>query len=90
MVNIEANAVGTPVVAYKSSGLIDSVKDKASGVLCKENTPEELAGEVVNLLNSEKEYIDLVDGALSWSKNFFWRRSIKRSLNLIINIAKGK
>ena len=43
LVNIEANAVGTPVVSYRSAGLVDSVKDGVSGVVVKDNTPLKLA-----------------------------------------------
>jgi len=89
LVNIEANAMGTPVVAYRSPGLVDSVKDSQSGILCKENTPEELAKEVFNLLNNPKTFKKLQKGAISWSKNFSWQRSRKLSLKLIDKIAKS-
>ena len=50
LVNIEANVVGTPVVAYPSQGLVDSVKDGVSGVLTKNSTPENMAQEIEKLV----------------------------------------
>lgn len=86
LVNIEANSVGTPVVAYRVSGSVDSVKDGVSGILCKENTPEELAKDVDEILNSNKLYKKLQKGTISWSKNFSWEKSRKLSLKLIENL----
>lgn len=82
LVNIEANAVGTPVVAYKSPGLIDSVKDGVSGVICKSNSPEEITKEVIDLLSDADKYKRLSAGAISWSKKFSWAKSKKQSLML--------
>lgn len=87
LVNIEANSAGTPVVAYKVAGLVDSVKDGQSGILCNQNNPEELAKEILDIINDEAKYAKLQKGALSWSKNFSWEKSRKLSLDLIIRIA---
>jgi len=86
LVNIEANAVGTPVVAYRSAGLVDSVKDGQSGILCRQNLPEKLAENVFSLLIDKKRYKRLQKGAVSWSENFSWGRSRKQSLSLIEKI----
>lgn len=86
LVNIEANAVGTPIVAYRSPGLVDSVKDGQSGIICRKNTPEEMAKEVFNLLNSKNRYDNLRRGAILWSKRFSWEKSTKLSLKLIEEI----
>ena len=83
LVNIEANSTATPVVCYKSSGLVDSVKDNISGIVVKSNTPEELANTIKSLLNNEDRYRKIQEGALSWSRNFSWDKSRKLSLDLI-------
>lgn len=90
LVNIEANSVGMPVVAYHSAGLIDSVKDDQNGILCVQNTPEELAKNTIRLLADKVEYKKLQERAILWSQNFSWKKSIRRSLNLIENIVKEK
>lgn len=86
LVNIEANSVGTPVVAYKVSGSVDSVKDGVSGILCHENTPEELAKNIRKILNNQKKYQDLKRGALAWGNKFSWDKSKLESLSLINKI----
>lgn len=89
LVNIEANAVGTPVVAYNVSGSVDSVKDGISGILCKENTPEDLADKVVNLLSHKRKYEELQKSSISWSRAFSWEKSQKLSLELIRRVTNA-
>lgn len=86
LVNIEANSVGTPVASYKSAGLVDSVKDGVSGVIVTQNTPEELAAGIREILADELKYNNLQKGAVSWSKNFSWEKSKKQSLTLLKKI----
>ncbi|MDO8503272.1 MAG: glycosyltransferase family 4 protein [bacterium] len=88
LVNIEANAMETPVIAYRSHGLIDSVKDGQSGILCTQNTSEELAKNTMRLLADKAEYKRLQDGAILWSKNFSWEKSRKRSLDLLKKVVR--
>ena len=89
LVNIEANAVGTPVVAYNVAGIVDSVKNGVSGIICKRNNARELAENVVRILNDERLYKKLQTGSLSWSKRFSWDRSRKLSLNLIKRLSNA-
>jgi glycosyltransferase involved in cell wall biosynthesis len=86
LVNIEANAMGVPVVAYQSPGLIDSVKNGESGLICSQNSAGEMADLVLNLLNDRSLYVKLQKGAVLWSKRFSWEQSKKRSLTLIDSI----
>lgn len=88
LVNIEANRMGTPVVAYKSAGLVDSVRDGESGVLCKNNTPADLAKNVIKIINDPIQYSQLCKGAINWSNNFTWGKSKVMSLELIKKIVK--
>jgi len=83
LVNIEANSVGTPIVAYNSPGLVDSVKDNISGVVLKKNNPEEMSKVVAEILNDREKYNRLQKGAISWSKQFSWKKSRQKSLELI-------
>lgn len=88
LVNIEANAMGIPVVSYTSPGLVDSVKDGISGVLVRKNTPEELAASIIKLSNDDNLYQALSVSAKRWSDNFSWDRSRKQSLELIEQIIR--
>jgi len=88
LVVIEANAMKTPAVVYDVPGLCDSTKDGATGLICAENTPEDLAGNVTKLLKDKKLYEKLQDNALIWSKKFTWRKATRESLELIEKIVK--
>ena len=86
LVNIEANSVGTPVVSYKSAGLIDSVKNGVSGVVITSNTPFMLAQTIDYILNNSILYKKLQSGAIKWSKRFKWELSVKISLKTLKSI----
>lgn len=90
LVNIEANSMGTPVVAYKSQGLVDSVKNGESGILIKENTPETLANTIFAVSKDINLLGKLQKGALEWSKQFSWEKSSKLSLRLLEKVANTK
>lgn len=89
LVNIEANSVGTPVVAYKAPGLVDSVKDGESGLISKDNNPQDIAEKIKMLLEDENLYLKLQKGAMRWSRNFRWVNSQKLSLKLVERIVHG-
>lgn len=88
LVNIEANAMGIPTVAYHSPGLVDSVRDGQSGIICRRNTPANMANEVANLLRNKNRYKNLRRGAILWSKKFSWKDSREKSLKLITIVAR--
>lgn len=83
IINIEANLMGTPVVAYPSQGLVDSVKNNLSGILTKTSTYQELAEVIFRITNNDDEYKKLSTGAKKWASNFTWEKSRKLSLDLI-------
>ncbi len=86
LVNIEANAMGIPVVAYTSQGLVDSVKHMQSGILVSQNTPEKLTQEIEAVFRNKKLYKKLSTGAKKWAQNFSWSNSKKLSLKLIHHV----
>lgn len=83
LVNIEANIVGTPVVSYNSSGLVDSVVNGVSGIVVKVNTPTDMAVTIKKILEDKNMYNKLSSGAKKWSENFNWSKSRQLSLDLI-------
>lgn len=86
LVNIEANRMGTPVVAYRSPGLVDSVSAGNSGVLCQQNTPDDLAKNILRILDDNDLYRKLCKDSIAWSNNFTWEKSKTMSINLIEKI----
>lgn len=87
LVNIEANSVGTPVVAYKSAGLVDSVNDGVSGIFCREKTPQALTETLDSLLTDTKRLAKINRTAIFWSKQFLWAKARTQSLKLIGKMA---
>ncbi|MFA6073834.1 MAG: glycosyltransferase family 4 protein [Candidatus Woesearchaeota archaeon] len=89
LVNIEANAVGTPVIAYPSQGLVDSVCDNLSGVITKNSTSGDLVMEIEKLVKDKVKYQRLSTGAKQWASRFAWNKSRKESLKLIEKLVDG-
>ncbi len=85
LVNIEANIAGTPVVAYKSAGLVDSVKHGISGIITK-RSPVDLANEIHKLITNKKLYHQLSKGALKWGRQFTWEKASSKSLIALKNL----
>ena len=83
LVVIEANSVGTPVIAYDVSGSRDSIVNNKTGVLCEVGNFSELANQIIELHKNTKKYKDLSMNAILWSKKFNWTYSCKQSLDLI-------
>ena len=83
LVNMEANLVGTPVVAYPSPGLVDSVKHGVSGILTKSSSPEAIAREIEKLFSDSITYNKLSEGAKKWAAKFSYEESARMSIELI-------
>lgn len=83
---IESNSVGTPVVGYKVSGLKDSISHLNTGLLTDHNTPQDLADNVLSLINNKKLYDKLSVNATKWAKKFCWNKTGLESWKLLKNI----
>jgi len=75
LVVTEAAACGTPTVAYKTAGLVDSIHNRRAGILCQKNNPVELAKNIRKLLANRSLRRKLSQSALSYSRNFSWDRA---------------
>ena len=75
LIVVEAAAVGTPAIVYDVDGLRDSVKDGETGLITKENNPEELAKSIIGFLKDDKLKKDLSLNALEYSRSFDWDES---------------
>jgi glycosyltransferase involved in cell wall biosynthesis len=82
---IEANALGTPAVAYDAPGLCDSVRNCETGLLAKNGDIEDLACKSINVLTDAglKEKLSL--NALNYSKQFSWDKTAECFFKLINN-----
>ena len=84
---IEANMYGTPAVGYNVSGLKDSIKHRQTGLLTKQNTPEELAKAITSLIKNKNLLSHLSKNAILWSKKFAWKISGEKSWELIERVS---
>ena len=87
LTNIEANAVGTTVVAADSPGLRDSVSDNVSGLLYKYGDIEEMTDKLMMILQDDSLRKNLEAGALKWSAKFDWDISAKQFEKLLYDIS---
>jgi len=83
LVVIEANAMGTPAVVYKVPGLVDSVQDGKTGLVCQQNTVQNLADQVTRVLIDHTLREKLAEGALEWSRQFTWETNAVNFLNVL-------
>ena len=77
----EAGYVGTPVIAYNSSGLRDIVKNNKNGILLSRNSPEILARETLRVSQDVALYGLLCKGAKEEAKQYNWDRTAKVALS---------
>lgn len=64
----EAGSQGTPAIVYNVDGLRDSVVDGVTGIICDENTPQNLSNKINLVLSDDSLYSQLSTEALSMSK----------------------
>ena len=88
LVVTEANAMGTPVIAYNVPGLKDSVRDGETGILVRENSPHALARSAVYLLKNRDILNKLSSNALAFSRQFSWNNTAEIFDNIIKNYSK--
>lgn len=75
LVVTEANAMGTPAVAYDVPGLRDSVVNKVTGVLVAPNDHVAMALAALDLLRNEEKRNLYSKNAIRWAKKFSWDRT---------------
>ncbi|MFZ0926564.1 MAG: glycosyltransferase family 4 protein [Halobacteriota archaeon] len=86
MVITEANACGTPAIAYDIVGYRDAVRDGETGVLT-EPTPEALARAAISFARETDLQSRLPEAALSWSRQFSWDATAAAFLSEIEAVA---
>lgn len=79
----EANSQGTPAIVYNVDGLRDAVKHGKTGIVCKRNSPEALAKEIISLLRDKRRYNKLRKNAWKWSQQFNFDNSYREFIKFI-------
>jgi glycosyltransferase involved in cell wall biosynthesis len=78
---IEANACGTPAVAYRVPGLDESIAHCRSGLLAESD--EEFSQHLVTILNDPKLRQKLSQGAVEWAAAFDWDETAREMLKAL-------
>ncbi|MCJ7489861.1 MAG: glycosyltransferase, partial [Thermoplasmata archaeon] len=89
LTNSEANACGTAVVAARTPGLRDSVKEGVSGFLYEYGDVDDLAGKLLAILQDSAVRQRLEAGGLEWADRFDWDTAAADFEKLIIEVAGG-
>jgi len=82
----EAASQGTPAAVYDVDGLRDSVRDGATGILAKTNTPAGLAEAVVSIFSDTERYDRMRKQGFEWSKEITFEKSYRDFLEAIRKI----
>ncbi len=88
LVVLEAASVGTPSVVYNVPGLRDVVKNGKTGIVCRENSPREMAREAMMLYKNKTLYRTLQENGYAWVKSFHWSEVAKQSMKLLQKAAR--
>jgi glycosyltransferase involved in cell wall biosynthesis len=88
---LEANALGTPCVAYDVAGLRDSIIDGRTGLFVKENGDVgKLAEAIIRVLKDEALRKTLSENALEYSKNFSWDGTAQEFEKILKETVSGR
>lgn len=81
----EANSQGTPAIVYNVDGLRDAVKNNETGLVCDQNTLENLSEKIVQLLQNQKLYESLGEDSWKWSKGINFDAGYRQLLDIIMH-----
>lgn len=84
---IEANLHGTPAVAFKVTGLSDSIVDGKTGYLCKDEL--DMANKILTLIDNKPLLQRFSKQSREWALKFDWDNAADKSLKLIETIYKN-
>lgn len=90
LTNIEANSVGTAVVAADSPGLRDSVRNGVTGYLYEYGDIHGLADKLLRILQDEQERRRLEEGGRAWAGQFDWDTAAREFERLALDIVEGR
>jgi glycosyltransferase involved in cell wall biosynthesis len=86
---VEANALGTPCVAYDVAGLRDSVRNNETGLLAYAGNVDALADKVAMVLRDGALRESLSKNALNHSRQFSWDESAEEFLKTVRCLSDG-
>jgi glycosyltransferase involved in cell wall biosynthesis len=83
---LEANACGTPTVATRVPGLVDSVVDGETGLLVPYGDQAALTAALVRVLADEPLRRRLGEGGRRFAVNFTWEAAADQAFELVQSV----
>lgn len=71
VVNLEAQAMGLPIVGFDSGGFKETIQSGVTGVLVEDRDVIGMSNAIIDLLKDEKKYKEFSKNALSLARNEF-------------------
>lgn len=87
---IEAAACGTPSVAARSPGLIESVRDGVTGSLYGYGDLGQMVERIDRLLSDREKWKKLSQASIEWAQHFSWDRSAEKMEKILLKVLKSK
>jgi glycosyltransferase involved in cell wall biosynthesis len=87
---IEANCCGAPVIASRSDGLTDSVRDGETGILTPHGDVSALADAMQKLMENPGERERLSALGVKWGGSFDWDQTGARMLSIMEKAVNGR
>jgi len=81
---IEANALGTPCVAYDVAGLSDSIRDGVTGLLARNGDVKDLADKIAMVLRDEELRMRLSRNCLEYAESFNWDKTAEEFMKVLL------
>lgn len=88
--NMEASACGTPVIASRSPGLRESVKDGESGFLFNPGDIADFGSQIIRVVSDPQLRGKLSQGARRFAETFSWDDSAQKTLTYIEDILEKR
>ena len=86
LVPIEANASGTPVIAYGAGGVLDTQIHGETGILFPQQTPESLEAAIIQAQNTSWDYAEMRNYALNNFSEIIFFDKVKHFLTQVCDI----
>lgn len=77
---LEAASAGVPTIATRATGIPDAILDNATGLICQQRDPQELADLMRRLLTEDSERARLGESALRFVRSEFARSAVQSHL----------
>ena len=82
LVSIEAQAMGLPVVGFKSGGFPDTIVEGKTGFAVEDRNDKELADKILQLIENPVDYEVMSKAAVDYSTSFDQKLTTQKYLNL--------